>query len=84
MCSGEINFGKVKQTEKLNLFNVPAPEAADARLVLSECGRSFWIKSSFCTVGAEGAWPDQAQTLFRVTEELPEVTRGVFILSLSV
>lgn len=48
--------------------NAPALEAADARLVLSECAGSFWIKFSFCTVGVEGAWPDQAQTLFRVTE----------------
>lgn len=40
----------------------PAVEAADTRLLLSERGGSFWIKGSFRTVGAEGAWPDQAQT----------------------
>lgn len=64
--------------------NVPAVEAADTRLVLSECDGRFWIKFLFRTVGVEGAWPDQAPTHFRVMEELPEVTRGVFIIHLSV
>lgn len=58
---------KMEQTEKLNV-EVPAVEAADTRLLFSECGSSFWIKFSFCTVGVEGAWPDEAQTRFRVME----------------
>lgn len=48
--------------------NVPAMEAADTRLVLSECDGRLWIKFSFHTVGVEGAWRDQAQPHFRVME----------------
>lgn len=67
ICLLERETLEKEQTEKLNV-EVPAVEAADTRLLFSECGGSFWIKFSFCTVGVEGAWPDEAQTRFRVME----------------